>query len=129
MPTLHISTGIHQKIFETLEQKCNNLDKQIFFHRVNAPTGPTSSTAQNNFDQAVAGIRKERQTTERKVQKKKRKVEELVEDVGQMYVAEVDEEEAAKIYELRQEVQRLVSTPFSRNKNLQHIFVHVQNVY
>ena len=111
MPTLHISTGIHQKIFETLEIKCNNMDKQIFFHRVNAPTGSTSSAAQTNFDQAVDGIRKERLTAAKKVQNKKRKMAELVEDVGHMYVAEVDEDEAAKIYELRQEVQRLVSIP------------------
>ncbi|XP_072013609.1 uncharacterized protein [Amphiura filiformis] len=55
MPTLHISIGVHDKIYRHLEEGCHDIDKDIFTHLVKTydDSSIDKSSVQNNFDQAV----------------------------------------------------------------------------
>lgn len=106
MPTLHISLGIYQKIYNKLEDSCNDIDAIIFHHRIqnNDPKG--SST---NFHEVIQQQLDFNKIVKNKIQEKHDQIEELEEEIPLALNAEALNKIFTAIHLLRQDKTKLVA--------------------
>lgn len=109
MPTLHISLGVYNKIYDKLEEDASVIDQKIFRHRVKNPEDETD--AKTNFNQSIQSKIKERANIQKAIHKKQEDIEEALDNIPLKHIKKPSQnikKTLETIGQARQEINEMV---------------------